>query len=219
MIPTYEQIEDQSEKEGRKLFGEALTKHEHATKVGIAMAKWAISQIKELGSNLDEYTEEEKKACGNQMYGGKRHDAICDQLIHAGYTEDEVVLVSVGIWKGIESERFASLHYKVKMLENEAEIERLNEHIKNIRGEQEILMEKATRTKIILENKVSVCESKFSILQEAAYRLLRHVNFVEENPKESKEVFLKYNRHALMEYKRILAKGDKSAEVSNATQG
>lgn len=108
MIPTDEQIEDQSEKEGRKLFGEALTKHEHATKVGIAMAKWAINQIKELGSNLYEYTEEEKKACGNQMYGGKRHDVICDQLIHDGYSEDEVVLVSVGIWKGIESERAVS---------------------------------------------------------------------------------------------------------------
>lgn len=52
-----------------------------------------------------EYTQEEINQNGNQMYGGKRHDLICDELEKSGYTEKEINLVSIGIWKGIESER------------------------------------------------------------------------------------------------------------------
>lgn len=54
---------------------------------------------------LNEYTPEEVEATGNQMYGGKRHDLICDELEKSGYKEEEINLISVGIWKGIESER------------------------------------------------------------------------------------------------------------------
>jgi len=56
-------------------------------------------------SKANEYTPEEIQENGNQMYGGKRHDLICDQLEKDGYTQTEVNLVSIGIWKGIESER------------------------------------------------------------------------------------------------------------------
>lgn len=55
-------------------------------------------------------------------YGLKRHNAICDELESKGYTEKEIVIASVGIWKGIESEKnhqadIAPLHV-VKCYEN-----------------------------------------------------------------------------------------------------
>jgi len=53
----------------------------------------------------DEYTEEEKEKNGNYVYGGKRLDAICSKLKKSGYTQTEIDLVSVGMWKGIESEK------------------------------------------------------------------------------------------------------------------
>lgn len=58
--------------------------------------------------NNEEYTEEEKKITGNFMYGGKRHDAICDYFENAGYNEKEINDISMGIWKGIESERIVA---------------------------------------------------------------------------------------------------------------
>ena len=71
----------------------------------------------------DEYTKEEMEKTGNYVYGGKRHDAICDELEKSGYTELEINLVSIGVWKGIESERNKS----------QEEIKRLKEENKKLR--------------------------------------------------------------------------------------
>lgn len=55
---------------------------------------------------MNEYTEEEKAVNGNQMYGGKRHDEICDYLQEAyKFNETQINDISMGVWKGIESER------------------------------------------------------------------------------------------------------------------
>lgn len=66
----------------------------------------------------DEYTKEEMEKTGNYVYGGKRHDAICDELEKSGYTELEINLVSIGVWKGIESERNKSQE-EIKRLKEE----------------------------------------------------------------------------------------------------
>lgn len=50
-----------------------------------------------------EFYDEEKKI--GKPYGLRRHDAICDKLEKEGWSEAQVVDFSVGIWKGIESER------------------------------------------------------------------------------------------------------------------
>lgn len=55
---------------------------------------------------MSEYTEEEKAKTGNQMYGGKRHDELCDKC-EKDYkpTESELNYFSMGVWQGIESEK------------------------------------------------------------------------------------------------------------------
>ena len=75
---------------------------------------------------MDEYTKEEIAINGNQMYGGKRHDQICDELEASGYKDYELNLVSVGIWKGIESER---IFQEKKLKEKEEYIAMLEAHI------------------------------------------------------------------------------------------
>jgi hypothetical protein len=101
---------------------------------------------------VNEYTEEEKAACGNQMYGGKRHDRICDELIHAGYTEDEVTLVSVGIWKGIESEKFYTAPLLAEITALEAQNKKLGDvvlEMAEVLGElDDILQDVDTRKEI-----------------------------------------------------------------------
>jgi hypothetical protein len=60
--------------------------------------------------NVDEYTKEEILINGNQMYGGKRHDEICDYLQKAyGFNETQINDISMGVWKGIESEKNKNL--------------------------------------------------------------------------------------------------------------
>lgn len=71
----------------------------------------------------DEYTEEEKKITGNFMYGGKRHDVICDYFEAQGYSEKEINDISMGIWKGIESEKLVS-EKKLEKLQAELQVTR-----------------------------------------------------------------------------------------------
>ena len=64
----------------------------------------------------DEYTKEQIEVNGNGMYGGKRHDEICDYLQTTyGFSETEINNISMGVWKGINSERY----------KNQAEITKL----------------------------------------------------------------------------------------------
>ena len=53
--------------------------------------------------DFEGYYDEQRKI--EKPYALKRHDEICDELEASNYTETEIVLASVGIWKGIESER------------------------------------------------------------------------------------------------------------------
>lgn len=71
-----------------------------------------------------EYTEEEKKQTGNFMYGGKRHDELCDKF-QSDYKLDEsqINLVSMGIWAGIESE--SKKRHEEQCLKNEKALEAL----------------------------------------------------------------------------------------------
>lgn len=53
-----------------------------------------------------EYTPSEIAQNGNQMYGGKRHDEICDRFQkNFNLNESQVNDVSMGVWEGIKSER------------------------------------------------------------------------------------------------------------------
>lgn len=57
-------------------------------------------------TSLDEYTKEEIEKNGNGMYGGKRHDEICDYLQKSyGFSESEINNISMGVWLGIQSEK------------------------------------------------------------------------------------------------------------------
>lgn len=74
-------------------------------------------------TSLDEYTREEKEATGNMVYGGKRHDEICDYLQATfNFSEEQINDISMGVWMGIESERrvsestMAKLQHQVKRL-------------------------------------------------------------------------------------------------------
>ena len=74
---------------------------------------------------MSEYTQEEIGRNGNQMYGGKRHDEICDKLqVDYGFSEAEINNISMGVWKGIESERNVA-NDKIKSLEAELSEARL----------------------------------------------------------------------------------------------
>lgn len=56
--------------------------------------------------SLDEYTDDEKAINGNMMYGGKRHDEICDYLQKTyGLNDRQINDASIGIWMAIDSER------------------------------------------------------------------------------------------------------------------
>lgn len=76
-------------------------------------------------TSLDEYTREEKEQTGNMVYGGKRHDEICDYLQHEfDFSEEQINDISMGVWMGIESERRVS----EELLKNkEKEIQKLKE--------------------------------------------------------------------------------------------
>jgi glutaredoxin 2 len=67
--------------------------------------------------SIVEYTPEEKAANGNGMYGGKRHDEICDYL-QGSFKWDETKIneVSIGIWLAIDAEKKAQ-EAKIKELE------------------------------------------------------------------------------------------------------
>jgi len=57
-------------------------------------------------TSLDEYTQEEIDDNGNGVYGGKRHDEICDYLRETfGFNDEQINNISMGIWMGIESEQ------------------------------------------------------------------------------------------------------------------
>lgn len=55
--------------------------------------------------SLKPYEKEEVNELGSKMYGQIRHDSICDYFEAQGYNESQVNDISMGIWKGIESER------------------------------------------------------------------------------------------------------------------
>lgn len=68
--------------------------------------------------SLDEYTDAEKLENGNNMYGGKRHDEICDYLQSSyGFNETQINDISMGIWLAIEAERAVG-EGKIKELES-----------------------------------------------------------------------------------------------------
>lgn len=64
-----------------------------------------MSDLLALITSIDEYTREEIAENGNGMYGGKRHDEICNYFALQGYGESEINDFSVGIWKGIDAEK------------------------------------------------------------------------------------------------------------------
>ena len=52
----------------------------------------------------EEYTEEEKKANGNMMKGGKLHDKICDYIQESYKLSDSQINdVSMGVWMAIQA--------------------------------------------------------------------------------------------------------------------
>jgi hypothetical protein len=56
--------------------------------------------------SLDEYTEIEKSVNGNMMYGGKRHDEICDYLQSTfKLSESQINDASIGVWMAIDAEK------------------------------------------------------------------------------------------------------------------
>lgn len=59
--------------------------------------------------STDEYTQAEIKENGNQMYGGKRHDEICDYLQKTyNFNESQINDISMGVWLAINAEREVS---------------------------------------------------------------------------------------------------------------
>lgn len=71
--------------------------------------------------SLNEYTPEEKAINGNGMYGGKRHDEICDYLQSSyNFSEKEINDISMGIWLAIDAEKAvneAKLQVAVEFIE------------------------------------------------------------------------------------------------------
>lgn len=56
--------------------------------------------------STDEYTSEEIEKNGNGVYGGKRHDEICDYLQTTyRFSEEQINDISMGVWLGIEAEK------------------------------------------------------------------------------------------------------------------
>lgn len=69
-----------------------------------------------------EYTKEEIEINGNQMYGGKRHDEICDYLQKSyKFSDKEINDISMGVWLAIDSERKVQ-EPKISALEEKIEV-------------------------------------------------------------------------------------------------
>lgn len=108
--------------------------------------------MSELITSIDEYTSEEITQNGNGMYGGKRHDEICDYLESQGYSETFIIDASVGVWMGIKAEKKV-WESKISQLEKEnAELKAQLAHVKSeVRPPEsdmtyaELLLDEATR--------------------------------------------------------------------------
>lgn len=71
---------------------------------------------------LDEYTPEEIAVNSNGLYGGKRHDKICEYLQTSyNFSETQINDISVGVWLAIENERAVG-EGKLIRLQKEKEI-------------------------------------------------------------------------------------------------
>lgn len=113
-----------------------------------------------LHCSLDEYTKEETEKNGNQMYGGKRHDEICDflQAVY-GFDDYKINDISIGIWMAIDAEKKARDEFYKK------EIERLGKDINYQRkSATEFCKQSQEKNDIIDKLKELIREKDYNIL-------------------------------------------------------